>query len=226
MPARAFLPRWSSRSTTAWDASPCAAPSRSCRARGISTASRGGARLCARPSSNARFVQKGDVQSFSEGCAANDMVAGCTSGVAHGGCGDARGRGVFWGGTRLRAHRGRARAHGRRRARHAREQRLCAGRPSLSADACRQGPHRTIPSLRSLPSIRAARRSSPTPVRWRLRLPMLRRPRCWRCRSASRSSIWRHTLPMPDGRPSAARTPKDRGLALRVRHLTSTDRTT
>ena len=67
--------------------------------------------------------------------------------------------------------------------------------------------------------------SSPTPAPWRLRLPMLRRPRCWRCRSVSRSSIWRRTLPTLAGAPTA-RPPKDRGLALRLRHLTSTDRTT
>ena len=44
--------------------------------------------------------QKGDVQGFTEGCAAQRCNWPGWHGVAHGGCGDARGRGVFWRGAR------------------------------------------------------------------------------------------------------------------------------
>ena len=91
--------------------------------------------VCA-PKLKRKIVQKGDVQSFSEGCAANDMVAGARLVSRTVVAATREDAAFFWCGTRLRAHRCRARAHGRRRARHAREQCLCAGRPSLSADAC------------------------------------------------------------------------------------------
>lgn len=45
------------------------------------------------------------------------------------------------------------------------------------------------------------RRSSLIPAPWRLRLPTLRQPRCWRYRLVSRSSIWRRTLPMRTSGP-------------------------
>lgn len=73
--------------------------------------------VCA-PKLKRKIRQKGDVQSFTEGCAANDMVPGARL-VSRGGRGDARGCGVLWRGARLRAHRGRARAYGRRHPRHA-----------------------------------------------------------------------------------------------------------
>ncbi len=82
--------------------------------------------VCA-PKLKRKIVQKGDVQSFSEGCAANDMVAGARLVSRTVVAATREDAAFFWGGTRLRAHRCRARAHGRRRARHAREQRFCAG---------------------------------------------------------------------------------------------------
>lgn len=86
----------------------------------------GGARSCARPSSSARLSRRVTFRAFPR------VALPTTWWPEHAWC---RARWLrrrartrrFWGGTRLRAHRGRACAHGRRRARHAREQRLCAG---------------------------------------------------------------------------------------------------
>ena len=96
--------------------------------------------VCA-PKLKRKIRQKGDVQSFTEGCAANDMVPGARL-VSRTVVAATREDASFLAWSRLRAHRGRARAHGRWRARHAREQRLCACRPSVSANDARRGPHR------------------------------------------------------------------------------------
>lgn len=50
--------------------------------------------MCA-PKLKRKIVQKGDVQSFSEGCAANDMVPGARLVSRTVVAGDARGRGVL-----------------------------------------------------------------------------------------------------------------------------------
>ena len=157
--------------------------------------------VCA-PKLKRKIVQKGDVQSFTEGCAANDMVAGArlvSRTVVAATREDAAFFGVEPGCELIVVERVRT-ADGIpvMLANNA----FVLARPTIPT--CRRLPTRTSPitrSLRSSPSIRAARRSSPTPVPWRLRLPMPRRPRCWRCRSASRSSIWRRTLPMRTGGP-------------------------
>ena len=153
--------------------------------------------VCA-PKLKRKIVQKGDVQSFTEGCAANDMVPGArlvSRTVVAATHEDAAFFGVEPGCELIVVER----------------VRTADGIPVMlenNAFVLADHPYlQTLAnkdlaitrSLRSLPSIRAAHRSSPTLAPWRLRLPMLRRPRCWRCRSASRSSIWRRTLPTPAG---------------------------
>ena len=93
--------------------------------------------VCA-PKLKRKIRQKGDVQSFTEGCAANDMVPGARLVSRTVVAATREDAAFFWRGARLRAHRGRARAHGRWCACHAREQRLCACRPPVSAAACRR----------------------------------------------------------------------------------------
>ncbi len=144
--------------------------------------------VCA-PKLKRKIVQKGDVQSFSEGCAANDMVAGALPGVAHGGCGDARGRGVFWRGTWCELIVvERVRTADSVPVMLENNAFVLAAHPYLQTLADKDLTDNSIFALVAEHSGRAPLKSDP--CSWRLRLPILRRPRCWRCRSASRFTLY------------------------------------
>ena len=155
--------------------------------------------VCA-PKLKRKIRQKGDVQSFTEGCAANDMVPGARL-VSRTVVAATREDAAFFGvepGCELIVVE-RVRTADGIPVMLENNAFVLADHPYLQTLADKDLTDNSI--LRSLPSIRVARRSSPTPAPWRLRLPMLRRPRCWRCRSVSRSSIWRRTLPMRTSGP-------------------------
>ena len=145
--------------------------------------------VCA-PKLKRKIVQKGDVQSFSEGCAANDMVAGArlvSRTVVAATREDAAFFGVEPGCELIVVER----------------VRTADGIPvMLENNAFVLADHSYLQTLadkdladNSIFALVAEH------APWRSRSPMLRRPRCWRCRSASRSSIWRRTLPMGTGGP-------------------------
>ena len=195
----------------------------SCRARGISTASRGGARLCARPSSSARLSRRVTFRALPR------VVSPTTWWPEHAWC--------------------RARWLRRR----ARTRRFLGWNPaassSLSSACVRQTAcpscSRTTPLC--WPTIPICRRLRQGP-RGQLHLcarcrafgpraaqvrPLYRGDCACRCSggpavggAGRRAALLYGGVLYRRGRAaSAARTPKDRGLALCVRHLTSTDRT-
>ncbi len=155
--------------------------------------------VCA-PKLKRKIVQKGDVQSFSEGCAANDMVAGARL-VSRTVVAATREDAAFF-----RVEPGcelivveRVRTADGVPVMLENNAFVLADHPYLQTLADKDLADNSIFAL--VAEHRAARRSSPILVPWRLRLPMLRWPRCWRCRSANRSSIWRRTLPMRTSGP-------------------------
>ena len=155
--------------------------------------------VCA-PKLKRKIVQKGDVQSFTEGCAANDMVAGARL-VSRTVVAATREDAAFFGvepGCELIVVE-RVRTADGIPVMLENNAFALADHPYLQTLADKDLADNSIFALVAEHSGRAP--LSPTPAPWRLRLPMLRRLRCWRCRSASRSSIWRRTLPMRTSGP-------------------------
>lgn len=155
--------------------------------------------MCARPSSSARLSRRVTFRAF-RGCAANDMVAGArlvSRTVVAATSEDA----VFFGvepGCELIVVE-RVRTADGVPVMLENNAFVLADHPYLQTLADKDLTDNSIFALVAEHSGRAPLKSDP--VLWRLRLPMLRRPRCWRCRSASRSSIWRRTLPMRTSGP-------------------------
>ena len=148
--------------------------------------------VCA-PKLKRKIRQKGDVQSFTEGCAANDMVAGArlvSRTVVAATHEDAAFFGVEPGCELIVVERVRT-ADGIP-VMLENNAFVLADHPYLQTLADEDLSDNSIFALVAEHSGRAPRR---------LRLPMLKRPRCWRCRSVSRSSIWRRTLPMRTSAP-------------------------
>ncbi len=148
--------------------------------------------VCA-PKLKRKIVQKGDVQSFTEGCAVNDMVAGARL-VSRTVVAATREDAAFFGvepGCELIVVE-RVRTADGVPVMLENNAFVLADHPYLQTLSDKDLTDNSIFALVAEHSGRAPLESDPL---WRLRLLMLRRPRCWRCRSASRSSIWRPTLP-------------------------------
>ena len=145
--------------------------------------------VCA-PKLKRKIVQKGDVQSFSEGCAANDMVAGARL-VSRTVVAATREDAAFFGvepGCELIVVE-RVRTADGVPVMLENNAFVLADHPYLQTLADEDLADNSIFALVAEHSGRAPLKSDPCT------LPMLRRPHCWRCRSASRSFIWRRTLP-------------------------------
>lgn len=181
--------------------------------------------MCALPSSKRKIRQKGDVQSFTEGCAPTTWCrvrVWCRAPVVAATHEDAAFFGVEPGCELIVVERVRT-ADGIP-VMLENNAFVLADHPYLQTLADEDLTDNSIFALVAEHSGRAPLKSDPCTVEIALAdtqtAPLLEVPG-----RASRSSIWRPTLPTPAGALYCP-PPKDRGLALRLRHLTSTDRTT
>lgn len=179
--------------------------------------------MCA-PKLKRKIVQKGDVQSFTEGCAANDMVAGARL-VSRTVVAATREDAAFFGvepGCELIVVE-RVRTADGIPVMLENNAFVLADHPYLQTLADEDLADNSIFALVAEHSGRAPLKSDPVP--WRLRLPMPGGPAAGG--AGRRAALLYGGVLYRCGRAApAARASKDRGLALRVRHLTSIDRTT
>ena len=155
--------------------------------------------VCA-PKLKRKIRQKGDVQSFTEGCAANDMVAGARL-VSRTVVAATREDAAFFGvepGCELIVVE-RVRTADGVPVMLENNAFVLADHPYLQTLADEGLADNSIFALVAEHSGRAPLKSDPCTVE--IALADAQAARCWRCRSASRSSIWRLTLPMRTGCP-------------------------